>query len=84
MSTAWIGGHVVWSTYSDARIKKNITEEVKGLDFIMRLRPVTYTKSLAQMREITGNIDTKDFDGKYDVEKIKTSGLPGPGSGKSG
>ncbi|MDB5201337.1 MAG: hypothetical protein JWQ27_746 [Ferruginibacter sp.] len=75
MSTGFIGGHVAWATYSDARIKKNITEEVKGLDFIMRLRPVTYNKSLAQMRAITGDTDTKDFEGKYDVEKIKNSGF---------
>lgn len=75
MSTGWIGGHVEWSTYSDARIKKNIKEEVKGLDFIMRLRPVTYNKSLEQMRAITGNKETVDFPGKYDIEKIKTSGF---------
>lgn len=38
----WIGGQVTWSTYSDARIKKDVKENVPGLDFIMRLRPVTY------------------------------------------
>jgi trimeric autotransporter adhesin len=75
MSTTWIGGHVNFLTYSDARMKKNIKEEVKGLDFIMRLRPVTYNKSLTEMRAITGNKDTKDFPGKYDVEKIKFSGF---------
>jgi len=31
-----------WSVYSDRRIKKNIQEDVHGLDFVMQLRPVTY------------------------------------------
>lgn len=41
-STASIGGQVGWSTLSDARVKNSITEDVVGLDFIMKLRPVTY------------------------------------------
>ncbi len=67
--------HVSWSTFSDARIKTNIKEDVKGLDFITRLRPVTYYKSIKAMLALTGNKETKDFPGKYDVEKIKFSGF---------
>jgi len=37
-----IGGRVAWSTVSDARFKKDIQENVIGLDFILNLRPVTY------------------------------------------
>tara|TARA_R110002072_G_scaffold106447_1_gene232458 strand:+ start:116547 stop:118223 length:1677 start_codon:yes stop_codon:yes gene_type:complete len=37
-----IGGYVNWSNVSDGRFKKNIRENVKGLDFIMKLRPITY------------------------------------------
>ena len=74
-STAWIGGQVTWSTYSDARIKNTITEDVKGLDFITRLRPITYYKSIAAVTKLTGNKDTKDFPGKYDTEKIKYTGF---------
>jgi trimeric autotransporter adhesin len=37
-----IGGQVGWTTFSDERIKKDIREDIHGLDFIMRLRPVTY------------------------------------------
>ena len=37
-----IGGQVGWTTFSDERIKKNIREDVGGLDFIMLLKPVTY------------------------------------------
>jgi hypothetical protein len=41
-TTTSIGGAVGFSTISDGRYKKNIREDVKGIDFIMRLRPVTY------------------------------------------
>ncbi len=75
MSTTYYGARVSWSTFSDARIKTNIKEEVKGLDFILRLRPVTYYKSIKAMLALTGNKETKDFPGKYDLEKMKFSGF---------
>jgi trimeric autotransporter adhesin len=37
-----IGGWAGWSNFSDGRYKRDIKENVKGLDFIMKLRPVTY------------------------------------------
>jgi hypothetical protein len=73
--TTWIGGNVTWLTYSDARIKNNIQEDVKGLEFITRLRPVTYNRSYKAMLELTGNKDIADYPGKYDIEKIKFSGF---------
>ena len=41
-STISIGGYMGWTNISDGRFKKNIREDVKGIDFIMKLRPVTY------------------------------------------
>lgn len=42
-SATWsIGGYAGWTNFSDGRFKKDIQENVKGLDFIMKLRPVTY------------------------------------------
>ena len=41
-STQYTGGYANWSNFSDGRFKKDMDESVKGLDFIMRLRPVTY------------------------------------------
>ncbi len=38
----YIGGYSDWHNISDGRFKNNVTENVKGLDFIKRLRPVTY------------------------------------------
>ncbi|WP_158085106.1 tail fiber domain-containing protein [Niastella vici] len=37
-----IEGQVPFTTPSDGRFKYNIKEDVKGLDFILQLRPVTY------------------------------------------
>jgi trimeric autotransporter adhesin len=42
-SATWsIGGYAGWSNFSDGRYKQDIKENVKGLDFIMKLRPITY------------------------------------------
>jgi hypothetical protein len=39
-----IGGYKPWTTLvSDGRFKKNVQQNVKGLDFILQLQPVTYT-----------------------------------------
>jgi hypothetical protein len=38
-----IGGQVSWSTLSDGRFKKEIKEDVSGLEFIDKLRPVSYS-----------------------------------------
>ena len=50
VSVTRIEGQVATSTPSDGKFKDNVTEEVKGLDFITRLRPVLY------------NSDTKKYD----------------------
>jgi hypothetical protein len=42
-SVTSIGGYTNWTNISDGRFKKNITENISGLDFIRRLRPVSYT-----------------------------------------
>jgi hypothetical protein len=74
-STTWNGGNVTWSTFSDGRIKKNVTEDVAGLQFIMRLRPVTYNKSVQQHYATAGQEEPKDYPEKYDVEQIRFSGF---------
>jgi hypothetical protein len=48
--TTSIGGVVGFSNISDGRFKKNIQEKVKGLDFIMKLRPVTYQLDIAGIK----------------------------------
>lgn len=76
LNTLWTGGNTTWFTYaSDARVKDNVKEDVMGLEFISKLRPVTYNLNIEEMRKITGNEETRDYPGKYDVEKIKQSGF---------
>lgn len=41
-SVTSIGGQVGWTTVSDARLKQNIHPSNLGLDFILKLKPVTY------------------------------------------
>ena len=38
-----IGGHAAWSNLSDGRFKRDVAEDVPGLEFIQALRPVSYT-----------------------------------------
>jgi hypothetical protein len=40
--TIVIGGYANWSNFSDGRFKENIRDDVPGLSFISKLRPVTY------------------------------------------
>ncbi len=75
-SVNWIGGQVNWSTASDARIKRNVREDVHGLDFILRLRPVTYQIDPEAIQMIVrGRIDTATWPGKDDIKAIRFSGF---------
>lgn len=47
-----IGGYQNWTNISDGRFKKNISESVKGLDFIMKLRPVTYNLDISALSKL--------------------------------
>jgi len=41
-----VGGFCPWYTYSDGRFKTNVKENIPGLDFILKLRPVSYNWNL--------------------------------------
>jgi trimeric autotransporter adhesin len=70
-----IGGKVGWSVISDQRVKRNIRENVKGLDFIMKLRPVTYNISNDAITALTRSKESPDFPGKRDGEKVTYTGF---------
>lgn len=75
-----IGGQVGWTTLSDGRFKKNIrNDEVKGLEFITGLQPVTYNYDVrakeSWMEENYGERDDADWEGKYDIESMRFSGF---------
>ena len=50
-----IGGYTNWTNLSDGNFKKNIHENVAGLDFILKLRPVTYNLDVSRVDEYLGN-----------------------------
>lgn len=58
-----IEGAVPFTTPSDGRFKFNVQEDVKGLDFILQLRPVTYQFDVnrfdAQQRKDQGSGDVQ-------------------------
>jgi hypothetical protein len=46
------------TAYSDARYKTNIKENVAGLDFILKLKPVTYNVKPLELHKIWGTPDS--------------------------
>jgi hypothetical protein len=61
-STTSIGGFANWSNISDGRVKKNLKEDVPGLAFINRLKPVTYNLDLDAADRITGRASVNGKD----------------------
>ncbi len=57
-TTTSIGGQVSWTTLSDGRFKQNVEENVPGLAFIMKLRPVTYYHNLEALADFYQTPDT--------------------------
>jgi hypothetical protein len=72
-ATTSIGGVVGYTNLSDGRYKKNIQEEVKGIDFIMKLRPVTYQLDISGLNKKLNIDKEKDETSKRAIaEKEKT------------
>ncbi len=49
-----IGGKVGWTTLSDGRFKNDVVENVPGMAFINKLRPVSYHVNSKALNEFTG------------------------------
>ena len=71
-----IGGQVGWTTLSDLRLKNNISDSELGLDFILRLHPVTYNYKDEDQRDIlyTGLI-AQEVDAAAKKEGFDFSGV---------
>jgi len=63
-ATNSIGGYANWTNISDVRAKRNIKENVPGLVFINKLKPITYNLDLDAADKITQPPAKKDKDGK--------------------
>jgi Chaperone of endosialidase len=44
-----IGGQVGWTSFSDGRFKRQVQEDIQGLAFIKKLRPVSYQVDLTAL-----------------------------------
>ena len=63
-SVTSIGGYANWTNISDGRVKKNIKDNVPGLLFINKLKPVTYNLDLDAADKIVQRPVTKNTEGK--------------------
>ncbi len=77
LSVSWIGGQVGWSTFSDARIKTQVQENVPGVAFIAKLRPVTYHLDIHRQNELCfkGKKVPGVWEGMYDIEQKPFTGF---------
>jgi hypothetical protein len=69
-ATTSIGGYASWTNISDGRYKKDIQQNVKGLEFIMKLQPVTYHLDISGLSKKLGEGLSKEKD-KYMDKAIK-------------
>ena len=65
-----IGGYADWTNVSDKRFKKNIKENVIGLDFIMKLKPVTYYLDMKAIEDFNKKPE-KNYSKKLKPKTIK-------------
>ncbi len=75
-----IGGYANWSNISDGRFKKEVKEDVKGIDFIMKLHPVTYHLDIAGISRHLKENNGKEWNAQMktamdEKEKIVFSGF---------
>ena len=74
-----IGGPVPWTAFSDAQFKKDIQEDVVGLNFINTLRPVTYKVDREKLKswwqENYPNYPIEILDQMYDTTEFRYSGF---------
>jgi hypothetical protein len=71
-SVTSIGGQVGWSTLSDGRFKTQIEEDVPGLAFIKKLRPISYHLDVAGLNKaLKGNNSMEEKQEPLTAEEIK-------------
>jgi hypothetical protein len=63
--TTSIGGYTDWTNISDGRVKKNIKQNVPGLAFINKLKPITYNLNLEAADNIIQKHSNNNADGKF-------------------
>jgi trimeric autotransporter adhesin len=74
-SVTSIGGAVAWSSFSDARFKKDIKEDVSGLDFINQLKPVSYIVDKGAIDKFLGVRDSIQTEVENKSVQVRQTGL---------
>lgn len=74
-STSSIGGYAAWTNISDRKFKKNINENVAGLDFILKLRPVTYKLDITKIDDYLGIPESAKSEKSYKEAVVKKENL---------
>ncbi len=64
-----IGGHSAWTNTSDGRFKRNVKENIPGLAFITKLRPVSYTWDLDSLDSFLGVKHDDKYYAQYSKER---------------
>ncbi|MDD3875739.1 MAG: tail fiber domain-containing protein [Bacteroidales bacterium] len=72
---SWIGGQVTWSTYSDMRYKNNVKNDIPGLDFILKLKPVSYQWDVDALNAKLGVENDEKSPNYNDIENIRMTGF---------
>jgi hypothetical protein len=67
---AIIGGYAGWTNVSDARVKTAVHENIVGLEFINKLRPVSYHLDMNAIASIIGTPDSLRL---FDAEALKAA-----------
>lgn len=68
-----IGGYEPWTDLSDGRYKRDVNENVPGLAFIQKLRPVTYHIDVTALSELNKEDYKRNEDGQIVYEAPKLS-----------
>jgi hypothetical protein len=71
-SVSTIGGYANWTNVSDGRFKQNVKENVVGLEFIKKLRPVTYNLDMDALARFNKTPDSLRL---RDAEQLKAAEL---------
>ncbi|MEM6273505.1 MAG: tail fiber domain-containing protein [Bacteroidota bacterium] len=75
-TTASIGGVVNWTATSDARFKNDVREDIGGLDFILKLRPVSYNMDVNAIEQFHGRTLPPELQvAAQDKSKVRYSGF---------
>lgn len=70
-----IGGYANWTNISDGRFKNNIQENVPGIEFISKLRPVTYTLDVHGVNQYINVKDTVKENIYHEKSRIRYTGF---------